>query len=102
MITELEVEAYLATGDRKYINRAGPERAVKIGKLQQLNGLMYHLPAEAPFFSGRGNGRVLAGTAELLRSLPAENPNRCLIPGRRRRLMALCCGFSAMTGHGGN
>ena len=69
MITMLQVEAYRATGERKYINHAALEMKAYLDKLQQPNGLFYHR-ADAPFFWGRGNGWVAAGMAELLRSLP--------------------------------
>ncbi len=69
MITILQVQAYRATGDSKYLDRAAREMSAYLDKLQQPNGLFYHAP-DAPFFWGRGNGWVAAGMAELLRSLP--------------------------------
>jgi unsaturated rhamnogalacturonyl hydrolase len=78
MITILQVQAYRATGDPKYINRAANEMTAYLNKLQQPNGLFYHAP-DAPFFWGRGNGWVAAGMAELLRSLPASHPQRARI-----------------------
>jgi len=70
MITELQVQAFRATGDRKYLDRAALEMAAYLDKLQQPNGLFY-MPRR-PFFWGRGNGWVAAGMSELLRSLPQE------------------------------
>ena len=78
MITILQVQAYRATGDSKYIDRAATEMTAYLDKLQQPNGLFYHAP-DAPFFWGRGNGWVAAGMAELLRSLPAAHPQRARI-----------------------
>ena len=78
MITILQVQAYRATGDAKYIDRAAREMTAYLDKLQQPNGLFYHAP-DAPFFWGRGNGWVAAGMAELLRSLPATHPLRARI-----------------------
>ena len=75
MITILQVQAYRATGEAKYIERAATEMAAYLDKLQQPNGLFFHAP-DAPFFWGRGNGWVAAGMAELLRSLPKNNPHR--------------------------
>jgi unsaturated rhamnogalacturonyl hydrolase len=75
MITVLQVQAYRATGDPKYIDHAANEMTAYLDKLQQPNGLFYHAP-DAPFFWGRGNGWVAAGMAELLRSLPANDPKR--------------------------
>jgi unsaturated rhamnogalacturonyl hydrolase len=78
MITILQVQAYRATGDPKYIDRAANEMAAYLNKLQQLNGLFYHAP-DAPFFWGRGNGWVAAGMAEVLRSLPTNHPQRARV-----------------------
>ena len=78
MITILQVQAYRATGDAKYLDRAANEMTAYLNKLQQPNGLFYHAP-DAPFFWGRGNGWVAAGMAELLRALPANHPQRARI-----------------------
>jgi unsaturated rhamnogalacturonyl hydrolase len=87
MITALQAQAFRATGDRTYIDRAGREMAVYLDKLQQSNGLFYHAP-DVPFFWGRGNGWMAAGTAELLRSLPDDHPNRARIVEGYRKMMA--------------
>ena len=87
MITALQAQAYRATGDRTYIDRAGREMAAYLDKLQQPNGLFYHAP-DAPFFWGRGNGWMAAGMAELLRSLPGEHPHRARIMDGYRKMMA--------------
>ena len=63
MITVLQVQAYRATGNTKYLDRAALEMTAYLDKLQQPNGLFYHSP-DAPFFWGRGNGWVAAGMAE--------------------------------------
>ncbi len=78
MITILQVQAYRATGDSKYLDRAATEMTAYLDKLQQTNGLFYHAP-DAPFYWGRGNGWVAAGMAELLRSLPPAHPLRARI-----------------------
>ena len=75
MITAAQTQAYRATNDRKYIDRAAKEMAYYLDQLQQPNGLFYHAP-DVPFFWGRGDGWVAAGMAELLRSLPQDNPDR--------------------------
>lgn len=87
MITLLQVQAYRATGDRKYLDRAALEMAAYLVKLQQPNGLFFHAP-DVPFFWGRGNGWVAAGMTELLISLPADNPNRPAILAGYRKMMA--------------
>lgn len=73
MITALQVQAFRATGENKYLDRAALEMAVYLDTLQKPNGLFYHAP-DVPFFWGRGNGWVAAGLAELLRNLPADHP----------------------------
>ena len=87
MITAVEVQAYRATGDRKYIDRAALEMTAYLDKLQQPNGLFYHAP-DVPFFWGRGNGWVAAGMAELLRSLPKDHPKRAAVLAGYRKMMA--------------
>jgi len=86
MITILQVQAYRATGDGKYLDRAATEMTAYLDKLQQPNGLFYHAP-DAPFFWGRGNGWVAAGMAELLRSLPANHPQRARIMAGYQAMM---------------
>jgi rhamnogalacturonyl hydrolase YesR len=78
MITAVQVEAFRATGDHKYIDRAALEMTAYLDKLQQPNGLFYHAP-DVPFYWGRGNGWVAVGMAELLRSLPKDHPKRAAI-----------------------
>jgi unsaturated rhamnogalacturonyl hydrolase len=75
MITIAEAQAYRATGNRLYIDRAAKEMVYYLDNLQKPNGLFYHAP-DAPFYWCRGNGWMAAGMAELLRSLPADNPDR--------------------------
>jgi unsaturated rhamnogalacturonyl hydrolase len=87
MITLVEVQAYRATGDAKYLDRAALEMTAYLDKLQQPNGLFYHAP-DVPFFWGRGNGWVAAGMAELLRSLPKNHPRRARILEGYRKMMA--------------
>ena len=75
MITAIQTEAYRATGDKKYIERAAKTMVAYLDKLQQPNGLFFHAP-DAQFYWGRGNGWVAAGMAELLSSLPKNHPLR--------------------------
>lgn len=87
MITAVQVQAYRATGDAKYIDRAANTMAAYLDKLQQPNGLFYHTP-DSKFFWGRGNGWVAAGMTELLRSLPRNHPRRARILKGYRTMMA--------------
>lgn len=87
MITMAQAQAYRATGDQKYIDRAAKEMVVYLDELQRPNGLFYHAP-DVPFFWGRGNGWMAAGMTELLSSLPKNNPNRKKILKGYRTMMA--------------
>jgi unsaturated rhamnogalacturonyl hydrolase len=86
MITVAQVQAYRATGDKKYLDRAALEMSSYLDKLQQPNGLFYHAP-EVPFFWGRGDGWVAAGMTELLSSLPQNHPKRARIMDAYLKMM---------------
>lgn len=89
MITAVQVQAYRATADSKYIDRAALTMAAYLDKLQQPNGLFYHAP-DSQFFWGRGDGWVAAGMAELLRSLPEKHPKRArILEGYKKMMTAL-------------
>lgn len=83
----LQVQAFRATGEAKYLDRAALMMAAYLDKLQQPNGLFLHAP-DSPFFWGRGNGWVAVGMAELLRDLPATNPHHARILAGYRKMMA--------------
>jgi rhamnogalacturonyl hydrolase YesR len=97
MITLAQVQAYRATGDAKYLDRAALEMSAYLEKLQQPNGLFYHAP-DAPFFWGRGNGWVAAGMTELLRSLPANHPRRRRVMEAYRKMMAALLTYQGKDG----
>jgi len=97
MITLVQIQAYRATSDPKYLDPAALEMSAYLDKLQQPNGLFYHAP-DAPFFWGRGNGWVAAGMTELLRSLPQRHPRRALILEAYRRMMAALLKYQAKDG----
>ena len=78
MLTILQLQAYRATGDKKYLDRDANEMVAYLDKLQQPNGLFYHAP-DVPFFWGRGDGWVAAGMSEMLMTLPADHPQRARI-----------------------
>ena len=89
MITIIQSQAYRATGKREYIDRAAREMVVYLDSLQRSNGLFYHAP-DVPFFWARGNGWMAAGMTELLRRLPADNPDRPrILQGYRTMLESL-------------
>jgi len=97
MLTILQLEAYRATGDRKYLDRDANEMVAYLDKLQQPNGLFYHAP-DVPFFWGRGDGWVAAGMAEMLSSLPADHPQRARILKGYRLMMAALLKYQAEDG----
>jgi unsaturated rhamnogalacturonyl hydrolase len=97
MITLVEVQAYRATGDQKYLDRAAKEMAAYLDKLQQPNGLFFHAP-DAPFFWGRGNGWVAAGMTELLRSMPKKHPQHARILSAYRKMMATLLKYQGSDG----
>lgn len=73
MIAVLQAQAYRATREEAYVDRAALVVEAYLRKLQEGNGLFRHGP-RAPFYWGRGNGWVAAGLAELLVSLPPAHP----------------------------
>ena len=87
MITALQTQAYRATGDKVYLDRAATEAASYLDKLQKPNGLFFHAP-DTPVFWGRGNGWFAVGMAELLLELPADHPQRARIFDGYKKMMA--------------
>ncbi len=97
MITAVQLQAYRATGDAKYLDHAALEMISYLDKLQQPNGLFYHAP-DVPFFWGRGDGWVAAGMAEMLRSLPENHPRRARVLEGYRKMMASLLTFQDKNG----
>ena len=97
MLTILQLEAYRATGDKKYLDRDALEMAAYLDKLQQPNGLFYHAP-DVPFFWGRGDGWVAAGMAEVLRDLPADHPQHARILKGYKAMMAALLKYQGKDG----
>ncbi|MDI1319455.1 MAG: glycoside hydrolase family 88 protein [bacterium] len=87
MSPALQVQAWRATQDPKYLARAALMMSAYLDKLQQSSGLFYHAP-DSPFYWGRGNGWVAAGMAELLRELPKTNPHHARILQGYQAMMA--------------
>lgn len=97
MITLAQAQAYRATGNVKYINRAAKEMVTYLEKLQRPNGLFYHAD-DVPIFWGRGNGWMAAGMTELLSSLPKNNPYRKRILQGYNTMMASLLKFQGADG----
>jgi rhamnogalacturonyl hydrolase YesR len=87
MITMAQAQAYRATGNHQYIDRAAREMVVYLDALQKTNGLFFHAP-DVPYFWGRGDGWMAAGMTELLRSLPLNHPYRARIMDGYKQMMA--------------
>jgi rhamnogalacturonyl hydrolase YesR len=86
MITAVQVQAYRATGDKKYLERAAKTEVAYLDKLQQPNGLFFHAP-DSQFYWSRGNGWEAAGMTELLLSLPKNHPLRSRIVAGYNKMM---------------
>ncbi len=97
MITAVQSQAYRATKDTAYINRAAREMVLYLDSPQQPNGLFYHAP-DVPFFWARGDGWMAAGMSELLRSLPKNNPHRSRIMDGYKKMMATLLKYQAEDG----
>jgi unsaturated rhamnogalacturonyl hydrolase len=97
MITALQTQAYRATGDTAYIDRAAREMVLYLDSIQLENGLFYHSPT-AHFSWGRGNGWMAAGMTEILRALPADNTYRQRIMDGYHKMMAALLEYQADNG----
>ncbi|ANH83991.1 glycosyl hydrolase [Niabella ginsenosidivorans] len=97
MITAVQSQAYRATGNRRYIDKAAHEMVFYLDSLQQPSGLFYHAP-DVPYYWGRGNGWMAAGMSELLRSLPKDNPDRPRIMEGYKKMMAALLKYQAADG----
>lgn len=87
MIGALQTQAYRATKDPVYLERAAKSMVVYLARLQQPNGLFFHGDT-GRFFWGRGNGWMAAGMTELLRELPRESEHYAAIMGGYQKMMA--------------
>ncbi|UCD38419.1 MAG: glycoside hydrolase family 88 protein [Fidelibacterota bacterium] len=97
MIGSLQVQAYRATGNETYLERAAMEIDAYLRELQQPNGLFHHGQG-APYFWGRGNGWVAAGLAELLSELSANNAYYSSILDGYRKMMEALLRYQAEDG----
>ena len=97
MITAVQAQAYRATGDINYIDRAAREMVLYLDTIQLDNGLFYHSP-EAHFPWGRGNGWMAAGMAEILRAMPPGHPQRPRIVEGYEKMMAALLKYQADDG----
>ncbi len=97
MISAVQVQAFRATGEQKYLDRAALATATYLDKLQQPTGLFFHA-ADSPFYWGRGCGWYAAGMTELLSELPADHPKRARIMAGYKTMMASLLQFQSAGG----
>ena len=97
MLTMLQLEAYRATRDRKYLDRDAKEMVAYLDALQQPSGLFFHAQ-DVKFYWGRGDGWVAAGMAEMLEGLPQDHPQRARILQGYRLMMAALLKYQSKDG----
>jgi len=101
MITLLQSQAFRATGERKYIERAAREMCLYLDELQlkegPAKGLFYHAP-DVKFVWGRGDGWMAAGMALVLDWLPGDSEYRPRILEGYRTMMATLLKFQRPDG----
>ncbi len=97
MIPALQIQAYRATKDVLYLNRAAVTACAYLDKLQQPNGLFQHAE-DSPFYWGRGNGWFAAGMAEILRDLPKDHPQYPRILAAYTKMMQSLLKYQAESG----
>ena len=97
MIPVLQVQAFRATGDRKYLDHAAVTMCAYLNRLQKDNGLFFH-GENSPFYWGRGNGWFAAGSAELLGELPEDHPQRERILAGYRKMMKALLDYQSESG----
>jgi len=97
MVGMLQMQAYRATKQTKYADRAALQITAYLKKLQQPNGLFYHGP-EFHYHWGRGNGWVASSMAELLKSLPADHKLRPEIMSGYKKMMSALLQYQSDNG----
>jgi unsaturated rhamnogalacturonyl hydrolase len=88
MITGLQVYAYRATKDSKYLDRAAKTMIAYFGALQQSDGLFWHTKQSKAYW-GRANGWVASGMTELLLELPAGTTRDTIMAGYKKQMDGL-------------
>jgi rhamnogalacturonyl hydrolase YesR len=88
MITGLQVYAYRATGDSKYLTRSAKTMIAYLGMLQQADGLFWHTTQSHAYW-GRANGWIAAGMTELLLDLPPGQDRDKIMAGYQKQMDGL-------------
>ena len=86
MMTGLQLQAYRATGDSKYLDFMA-STMVDYLAFQQQNGLFFHNVQQARTYWGRGNGWFAAGMAEIMRDLPETHQHFQTIENGYKKMM---------------
>jgi rhamnogalacturonyl hydrolase YesR len=98
MIGMLQIQAYRATKDSKYADRAAMQLAAYLRKLQTPNGLFFHGP-KFHYHWGRGNGWVAVALAEVLMDLPADHELREEIMASYKKMMSSLLKYQTENGN---
>ncbi len=93
----LQVQAFKATGDRMYLDRAALFLKVYCDELQRDNGLFHHRE-DAPFFWGRGNGWAIAALTEILLVLPESHKHHAALLHAYCRMMQTLASYQGEDG----
>jgi len=97
MMTILQVQAYRATRDQKYLSFMS-QTMVDYLSAQQENGLFFHNVTDARVHWGRGNGWFAAGMAEMMRELPTDAADYVAIEAGYKAMMAGLLEYQADSG----
>ena len=97
MVGMLQIQAFRATKEPKYADRAAIQLVAYLDKLQQDNGLFFHGP-KFHYIWGRGNGWVAVSLAEVLASLPEDHKLRPRILEGYKRMMASLLSYQTENG----
>ena len=88
MITGLQVYAYRATNDSKYLDRSAKTMVAYLAALQQADGLFWHTKTSHAYW-GRANGWIAAGMTELLLDLPTGSVRDSIMAGYKKQMDGL-------------
>jgi len=88
MITGLQVYAYRATKEQKYLTRAALTMKAYLTALQQADGNFWHTKQSKAYW-GRANGWIAAGMTELLLDLPAGADRDTILAGYKKQMDGL-------------
>jgi len=97
MVGSLQVQAYKATGEKVYLDRAALQLKVYVDELQKPNG-MFHHRADAPFYWGRGNGWAAAALTEVLLVLPEDHEHYPALLSAFQKMMKTIASYQGKDG----